>query len=247
MRWALRLGLIISALAISGCVGPMPLEVSGAAQRPEIGRDAAGAGQRLSNAFLRDPPACVLVLPTVSLSARSSISAAQVDAAVERFLAVRFDHVLAGAHRDRMARHLAVDLANPADLAVFARRMQCRHVLRVSVRGGGLSYAVIWAQRRIGLEISLYRVGAPDQPLWWGRRDGVKGDGDLPLSPLSVAGAMWRAARVAGDVEQGVSLLDDVLRRMLASLPDVRGLAPTRPQPARFSRNATMMPSGSRR
>jgi hypothetical protein len=29
----------------------------------------------------------------------------------------------------------------------------------------------------------------------------VKGDADLPLSPLSVAGAMWRAARVAGDVE----------------------------------------------
>ena len=34
-----------------------------------------------------------------------------------------------------------------------------------------------------------------------GRQGGVKGDGDLPVSPLSVAGAMWCAARVAGDVE----------------------------------------------
>jgi hypothetical protein len=76
--------------------------------------------------------------------------------------------VLAGSHRDWMARHLA----NPADLAVFARRMECRHVLRVSVLGGGLSYAVIWAERRISLEISLHRVGAPDHPLWWDVRAG---------------------------------------------------------------------------
>jgi hypothetical protein len=54
-----------------------------------------------------------------------------------------------------MARYLAVHLANPADLVVVARRMECRHVLRVSVLGGGLSYTVIWAERRTGLEISL--------------------------------------------------------------------------------------------
>jgi hypothetical protein len=63
--------------------------------------------------------------------------------------------VLAGVHRDRMPRYLAVHLANPADLVVVARRMECRQVLRVSVLGGGLSYAVIWAERRIGLDISL--------------------------------------------------------------------------------------------
>jgi hypothetical protein len=207
---------------------------------------SGGPTHQLHDVLMRDPPACVLILPGRKRP-EMPVNSARIDKAVERFLAVRFDRVIAGRHRDEMARHLALDLDNTADRAVFARSTGCQHALAVGVTGGGLSYAVIWAERRLGLELELSRIGAPEHVLWRARDAGARGDGDLPLSPLAVAGAMFRAARLAGDQGQGASLLDDVLRRMMASLPDFRGLAYSRPQSARLSMNSTVMPSGSRR
>jgi hypothetical protein len=195
---------------------------------------------------MRDPPACVLIL-LGRTRPEMPVSPARIDRSVERFLAVRFDRVIAGRQRDELARHLALDLDDMADRAAFARSTGCQHALAVGVTGGGLSYAVIWAERRLRLELELTRIGVPEHVLWRVRDAGARGDGDLPLSPLAVAGAMFRAARLAGDRGQGASLLDDVLRRMMASLPDFRGLAYSRPQSARLSMNSIVMPSGSRR
>ena len=203
-------------------------------------------GYGLQDAFMRDPPACVVVLPAKT-PGRPEIATRDVEASVERFLATRFDRVLAGAYRDRQARHLALDLARPEDLGIFAARTKCHHALSVTIGGGGLSYAVVWAERRVGLALRLTRIGDDEIPLWWARDGGARGDGGLPLSPLGIAGALFRAGRVAGDQGQGISLLDDVLRRMMRSLPDVRGLAYSAAYPARLSMNSTVMPSGSRR
>lgn len=229
------------ALITSGCVvGSL---------RPDGARGPID--HRLADSFVVDPPSCVFMPPPRD-RAGMPVSGRQIDRAVERFLAVRFDRVLAGFRRDRLARRLALDLTDDRDIEIFARRADCGHVLRVTPHGGGSTYAVVWAERRIGLDLALYRVGNPDRPLWWARHAGSEGDGGLPISPLSVAGAMVRAARTAGDTDQAFSLLDDVLRRIMKSLPDVRGFAMRgagrgRSQAAPVSMNSTVMPSGSRR
>jgi hypothetical protein len=207
---------------------------------------AGGPTHQLHDALMRDPPACILI-PPGRKRPEMPVSPARIDRAVERFLAVRFDRVIAGRQRDELTRHLALDLDDTADRAAFAKSTGCQHALSVRATGGGLSYAVTWVERRLGLELELTRIGAPEHVLWRARDVGARGDGDLPLSPLAVAGAMFRAARLAGDRGQGAALLDDILWRMMASLPDFRGLAYSRPQSARPSMNSTVMPSGSRK
>jgi hypothetical protein len=215
--WVRRGMVFLATIVVHSCVtqAPMNLDsVSDAAKRaPDHG---------LRDAFMRDPPTCIVVLPVEAPKA-SELATRDVESSVERFLAIRVDRVVAGAYRDRLSRHLALDLQRATDLAVFATQVNCHHALSVTLGGGGMSYAVIWAERRIGLVMRLTRIGDPNSLLWLSRDEGMRADGGVPLSPLGIAGAMFRAGRVAGDKEQGLSLLDDVLRRMMRSLPDVRG------------------------
>ena len=222
-RFMRAASILCLALAVAGCV-TQPLDRG-------AGRDGPSR-HALAEAFIIDPPICVIVLPP-SRDAGMPVSGSQIDRAVERHLAVRFDRVLAGARRDRVARDLALDLAIDSDLEYFARQTGCGHALRVTPFGGGSAYAVVWAERRIGLDLVLHRIGDSNFRLWWARHAASEGDGGLPISPLSAAGAMVRAARVAGDAGQALSLLDDVLRRIMASLPDVRGFAAPRSRTVR--------------
>lgn len=183
-------------------------------------RSIAGPG----DAFMRAPPDCVVLLPVVS-RVRPAMRAQDVEVAVERFLAVRFDRVIAGPRRDRLLRHLALDAGRPDDLRIFANHVGCQHAMTVRLDGGGLSYAIVWAERRVTLSLSLARIGSQTPVLWEATATGARGDGGLPISPLGLASALFRAGRVADDAGQGRSLLDDLLRRMMASLPDVRGLS----------------------
>ena len=232
------------AVATHACA-PTHTDSTGAAATP-VATTAPTMRERGLNrpgprdSLLRDPPDCVVLLPTVAME-RNVVSPRMVDEAVERFLAVRFDRVVAGAVRDRMARRLALDLRDPRDLGVLADQAHCNHALEMKVGGGALAYAVVWAERRVTLALSLKRIGGGAEILWSANAAGARGDGGLPVSPLGVLSALFRAGRVVGDKHQARSLLDDVLREMMASLPDVRELA----QPA--SGFALGNPSRSRR
>ncbi len=183
-----------------------------------------GGRHGLRDGFMRAPPSCVVVLP-VNAGTRPQMPPELVERAVERFLAVRFDRVIAGAYRDRLARHLALDVGHAKDLGVFATRSDCRHALSIKLSGGALSYAVVWAERRLALQLDLFRIGGDGEPVWSSSADGSRGDGGLPVSPFGIASALYRAGKLAGDADQSASLLDDMLRRMMADLPDVRGFA----------------------
>lgn len=239
--WARRALTLLAMVAAHACA---PQMVTPPDMTPVRGAGGAGYGPR--DAFMRDPPACVVALPLKS-PGRPELATRDVEASVERFLAIRFDRVLAGRNRDRQARHLALDLERPRDLVIFAARTGCHHALSVKMGGGGLSYAVIWAERRVELELRLSRIGDRGSLLWSGRAGGSRGDGGLPFSPLGIAGAMFRAGQVASARDQGLSLVDDLLRRIMTSLPDVRGLANSPAYPSRLSMNSTVIPSGSRK
>jgi hypothetical protein len=239
--WVKRGAVLLATIMIVSCAARTGLAPA------SMSLGAAGQmGHGLQDAFMRDPPACVVVLPMISPK-RPEPPTRDVEAAVERFLTTRIEVVLSGASRNRLARHLALNLERPEDLGIFAAQSNCRHAISVAIGGGGLSYAVIWAERRLDIDLRLFRIGERVNPLWSARGTGTRGDGGPPLSPLGIVGAMIRAARVAGDRDLGLSLLDDVLRRMMKSLPDVRGLAYSRAYPPRLSMNSTVMPSGSRK
>ncbi|MDD9915474.1 MAG: hypothetical protein OXT01_12530, partial [Rhodospirillaceae bacterium] len=80
-------------------------------------------------------------------------------------------------------------------------------------------FALIWSLQKLDIEIGMLRE---HRLLWKGRHEAGRSDGGLPLSPLSAPIAVARASRLHGDSDAMVSLVDDTVRRIVASLPDVR-------------------------
>ena len=60
--------------------------------------------------------------------------------------------------------------------------------------------------------------------LWRAAHQASRSEGTLPLSPMSVPIGAFSAGRFHGDADVFPSMADDVARRIVASLPDTRGL-----------------------
>ena len=70
-----------------------------------------------------------------------------------------------------------------------------------------------------GAEIFRARDGAL---LWQSHAEASRSSGDVPLSLYSLPLALVRTAAFQGDDDAVASMLDDLARRILASLPDLR-------------------------
>ncbi|MCP5366847.1 MAG: hypothetical protein H6907_03225 [Hyphomicrobiales bacterium] len=173
---------------------------------------------QVADMLYRDPPDCAVIMPV--RQAPPPVARA-VEESARRHLSGRLPRVIGPRERDRLVRSLAVDLENPGDRRTFARATRCRAYLRTHVTSHADAYLVVWSQRNLGLEMNLNRA-SDDRTLWKARHQGGRNDGGLPLSPFSVPFAAYRAAMMAGDPDQADSLTDDVVRRMVASLPDLR-------------------------
>ncbi len=171
--------------------------------------------------FYRDPPRCLTILSVQGAGPTGFKE--QVARAAARHFSGKVDRVIGPFERQRLTRRLAFDLSHPGDRLRYASRTRCRHFVEPTVDTVEESFALIWAGRNIGLSLTLTGVERKDI-LWRGFHQTTRGDGGLPISPLALGGAMIRAARARGDTDQVPSMIDDVLRRMLKTVPDVRGL-----------------------
>jgi hypothetical protein len=171
---------------------------------------------RLDRAFYRDPPSCVVVLPAGN-GERATIP---VERAVARHLRDKFPRVVGPLGRDRASRRLALDLSHAGDRRRFARLEGCDVFVRWRAVAEQSDYLLVWSKRDFGLELEMFRE--PDRTLWQASHVARRSDGGVPLSPLSAPMAMFEAARFRADQDILPSMIDDTLRRMVASLPDVR-------------------------
>ncbi|MFP6748397.1 MAG: hypothetical protein VCD66_12460 [Alphaproteobacteria bacterium] len=170
-------------------------------------------------AFYDDPPQCVVVL--AGPVAAGIVAGERIAAALARRLSGRVARVIHPAERRRLERALAVDLAHPADARHFAAVTQCPAFLRWRIIGAGRDNVLIWAQKHIqlGAEIIRARDGTL---LWRARSEASRNSGDVPLSLFSLPLAVLRAAAFQTDDDTVASMLDDLARRILSSLPDLR-------------------------
>jgi hypothetical protein len=171
--------------------------------------------------FYRDPPRCTTVLSVQGAGPAGFKE--QVARAAARHFSGKVERVIGPFGRQRLTRRLAFNLSHPGDRRHYASRMRCGHFVGPTVDPVEESFALIWAGPNIGLSLTLTGVEREDI-LWRGSHQTTRGDGGLPISPLALGGAMIRAARARGDTDQVPSMIDDVLRRMLKTVPDVRGL-----------------------
>lgn len=167
----------------------------------------------------RDAPDCVTVLAAEGTD--SGELAELVESAVTRHLKVLMPRVIPPRERIRLERELALDLQDESDRRTFAGIEGCGLFLRPRVTGGGETYLVVWSQQSIELSLELLR-GADQEVLWHSSHRARRGDGGLPLSILSVGVTAVQAGRFIGDEDVMPSLVDDAVRRMFVTFPDLR-------------------------
>ncbi|MBT3334283.1 MAG: hypothetical protein HOK21_09710 [Rhodospirillaceae bacterium] len=180
---------------------------------------ATAASNNALRAYYETAPNCIVVLDGPM---DAGIAGGQrIAAALARQLSGRVDRVIHPLERRRLVRAMAVDLEHPGDARHFAAATRCPAFLRWQVLGAGHDNALIWSQKyiSIGAEIIRARDGTL---LWQSHANASRNSGDVPLSLFSLPIALFRAAEFQNDDDAVASMLDDLARRMLASLPDLR-------------------------
>ncbi len=102
-----------------------------------------------------------------------------------------------------------------------AAATRCPALLRWRVLEAGHDNALVWSRKHISLNAALIRA-RDGVALWRARSTASRSSGDVPLSLFSLPLGVLRAVAFQGDDDAVASLLDDLARRMLASLPDMR-------------------------
>ncbi|CCQ75287.1 hypothetical protein [Magnetospira sp. QH-2] len=197
------------------------------AYRPLTERDDKSAQEPLAREVLyhldrdyyRDPPTCVFVLPTLGLE--HPALARRIADSLAQHLSGRVERVVSPLTRQRIERKRGIDLENSGDRRRFALEQRCPFQARAVLGHAEDAYMLVWSERQVGLRLELARA-FDDKILWRAAHTARRGDGGLPLSPLSVVASAATAGAFHADGEIMDSLIDDALRRMLRTLPDSR-------------------------
>ncbi len=209
--------LLAAGLILSACVTTtyMPyVEAEDVAPAP--GRSVTFY---LGDAFYAYPPDCVAVLAS-PLTGDAAL-AALVERALGRHLAEKVPRVVDMVERRRAERKLIVDLGHAEDRRYFARATGCDTFVRWQVVKAASEFAVVWSRRQVGLEVEMFRDPG-GAVLWKAAHVASRSEGGLPLSFLAVPLNAIEASQFHNDADVLPSMVDDVIRRMFVTLPDLR-------------------------
>jgi len=216
--WLTAMSLLLVAGALNACIQTnyRSLDASPESETP-FSRDVY---YQVADAFYADPPQCVVVLPPMD----AEVPAGLADL-IEQTLALRLGQKVArviGPRERRTAeRELALDTRDPKDRRYLARTQRCPAYLEWRLKEVSDSHFLVWSQKRIGLEVRLARAD-DDTILWQAAHITRRSDGGLPLSLLSLPIAAAEATMFNQDADQLPSMIGDVVRRLLVTLPDSR-------------------------
>jgi hypothetical protein len=203
--------LVASQLGACAATTYAPYDQKDAAQPLFERRVYAHVAPELASRPLR----CVMVTPG-ERDGDGALMAA-VAASLRRQLADHFERVIAAEESARAAGRWAYDTDSDPDLRRMAERLDCDSALRWRVLDGAERFALVWADRRVGLEVELLRAG-DGLVLWQASHVGVRWAGGAPLSWLALPVAVAQAAQLHQDRDGIASLVDDVVRRVTATL-----------------------------
>lgn len=173
----------------------------------------------LSDTIQFSPAKCAVVLPPKDESPDSVARLA--GPALARYLGGRLPRVIGPLERRRLERRHGLQLSEQRARRLFADVTTCETYLSWRVLVSEEDYFLVWSQRRLRIEAALYRA-RDDRLLWQAVHTGRRSDGSVPLSPLSLPLAIFDATNLKADADVLPSMTDDVIRRMIVTLPDMR-------------------------
>jgi len=174
----------------------------------------------LGRAFYDTPPACVMVLP-INLKKIDKKTASIVEDAVSRHAMARFDKTITARHVNVVARKRAFDPTHKGDLKQMGRALRCDAQLEIKTVGVENFYAVIWTDLSVAIQLTLIR-NRDGAILWRGKHKARRADGGLPLTLIGMGAGAFSAGKLASDTDVLPSMIDDAVRRVMVSLPDIR-------------------------
>lgn len=215
--------LLVVGLGLSACVTTSYTSYEERDARQEASPAEAAFGRtvafRLDDAIYAEPPECVALLANPELA--GTPFAEMVEGALARHLAAKVPRVFDALERRRAEHRLLLDLGDARDRDYFARATGCRAFVRWRTLEASSDFALVWSRRRVGLEVEMVRQ-ADERVLWMASHVASRSDGGLPLSAVSVAYNAIEAARFRNDDDILPSMIDDVVRRIFVTFPDLR-------------------------
>ena len=170
--------------------------------------------------FFEDFPDCTVIMPPKAPASMAGYSRF-VASALSRHLTAKISRVVSPKERNLVARRMGVDMRHPGDFRDFMKELGCDTYVKSEIVGAGKFFLLVWSQMRIGLDVSLLRVGS-ERPLWRARHVAGRSDGGVPLSPVGVVVDAFMALRFSADMDVDVSVVEDAVRRLVYSLPDAK-------------------------
>lgn len=210
--------LLLLAAVLGACTGVnyRSLNASTENETP-LSRDVY---YEVTDAFYADPPECVFVLPPADAGVPLQLAELVEQALVHRFTQ-KTRRVIGPPERRTAERELALDIRAQVDRRYFARTEHCPAYLAWRFTTASNSNFLVWSRKKIGLNVSLARA-EDDTILWRASHATSRSDGGLPLSLISLPIAAAEATIFSQDADQLPSMIDDVVRRLVVTLPSVR-------------------------
>jgi hypothetical protein len=205
--------MVCLLLALGACTATeyRAYEERSPAEAPLAGRQVF---YKVEPAFYDRPPDCVVVLAPSGPPEAAGL----LEEALARHLAGRMARVVGPLERRRAERSLAVDLGDENGRKVFAAASGCPAFLQSRIIDTDSGSALVWSGRRFGAAVEMTRA-ADEAVLWQASHTASRSDGGVPLSPLSLPVSVFNALRFGQDSDQLPSMVDDVVRRMIVTLP----------------------------
>jgi len=115
---------------------------------------------------------------------------------------------------------IAVTASKSGEDHVQAALDGCTYLLTADLVEDDEIYSLFWSRRRVGIELRLAAVDS-DQTMWSARHVDSRYEGSLPLDPVSLMVSVVRTQDFASDSDILPSMIDDVMRHLFASFPDL--------------------------
>jgi len=177
---------------------------------------------KVERAFYDTIPTCTIIAPIKSPALNANASRL-IERSINRYLSERIGQVISANQVKTALGKYALDLNRQSDRLALSKKFRCSTLVNAETNGIVQTYAFVWAQKQLALRLTMRRIhdGAL---LWRATHRTSRSEGGLPMGFLSFPINAFQANRFSQDSDSLPSIIDDVTRRMLASLPKIQKL-----------------------
>lgn len=216
------LAAVLALATLGACTSPVYVDKGQDEQ--EIPLALNSVVFQVHEAWRAAPPACIAILPLQGPESGTELAAGRVEAvrrAVYAHLAPQGRRVIKPARVDFVLASLPE--AERDDPARLGHSLDCDGLVSGRVTESGAQFLGLYSRVATGANLRMLRSD-DGMLLWEGRHVASLHAGGLPISPIGIAMGILDAARNM-DEEQTLRAIDDLARRLAATIPDDRIVA----------------------